>query len=422
MKRKVDVIIAGAGLSGLVTLLQLSRQHPEWTFALLEREPWIGGRMRASLKAEGSRSCGLHLMGSEFFDAIFTQLNTSEVPDYRSYVRSGESAGVLTGQKIGSLRFDQLTTADLAKAIGGGAAAKDWSLVEELLLAPAESLAESDATFGHAWKGDKKSGALIVLEHLAHLWGLPELGPSSLKTIAARARQFRTGLWTGRWDVFFEAMLADLRGADRLILETRAQIMAAQYQDKEWQIASTKGTFQADRLLVAQSPWEAILWLPKDLWPARLLNIASKTKPVSLVILSDVLNEACAELPDFLLIPSEEVQVISDRQQICYQATLSYELTVQAPAVVKAVKRLKRAKKKLQAALPHLKAEGDHIALLPTGWAHASTPQDQRWFDKLEMSQLQKKHLGFCGESYGSEGDTERNLLSSVKELVEAWS
>ncbi len=421
MNQKVDVIIAGAGLSGLLSLLQLSRQHPDWTFALIEREPWIGGRMRTSLTHEGSRSCGLHVMGTELCDAIMPLL-AEQVPHEQAWIRPCRTAGVLSGLKLSPLSFGQLSTADLARAIGGSAAAKDWGLVEELLQTPDASLADNDLPWNQAWKGDKKSGALIVLEHLAHVWGFPELSSASFKTMVMRGRQFKSGLFTGRWDLFFEKLLVDLRESDRLSVSTRAQIMAARYEDQVWQVASTRGVFQGSRLVVAQSPWEAIFWLPKDLWPTKLLNIAGKVKPVSLVILSDMLAKPCPDLPDMVLIPSEEVQAIAGPDSVCYQATLPFELTVQAPAVVKAVKRLKRAKKKLQAALPDLQGEGEQIALLPSGWAHAATPQDARWFDKLDMAHIQKKHLGFCGESYGSEGDTERNLWGSVQGLSEAWS
>ncbi len=219
-----------------------------------------------------------------------------------------------------------------------------------------------------------------------------------------------------------ESCIAELRGQDRLQIFTQAQIMSAHFKEKEWHLATTQGEILGQRLVVAQNPWDASHWLGKDLWPSRLLNVSSKTKPVSMVILSLMRTSGADSLPETLLIPAEEVQVIADKKQICFQATLNYELTVQAPAVVKAVKRLKRAHKKLEQVYPDLQISGEHIALIPVAWAQAVTPSELRWNDKLEGSQYQKPHLAFCGDAYGAEFDCDLNLLGSLKALLEAMS
>lgn len=421
MQKPADVIIAGAGLAGLLTLCELSRRHPNWTFALVEREPWIGGRLRLSSREHGSWSCGLHAIGAELFDYVQSVLQSSDAEILQSFhPRAG--FGVLAAQKITTAKGTSILAPDVAKAVGGTAATRDWAMLLELMEKEAATEQEHAQAFNQVWKGDKKSAALIVLEHLAHLWGVPELSPASAQVLAARALQSAKGQWTGPWDRLFEPLIGELRSQDRLSVHTRAQIMAAKYEDKAWQLATTVGPIRGERLVVAQSPWEATPWLPKDVWPSKLLNIASKTKPVSLVILSQHRTDDKADLPQTLMIPAEEVQVQIDAKQICYQATLNFELTVQAPAVVKAVKRLKRARKKLETVMPELKSEGEHIALLPVAWAQTVAPAEQRWLEKMDGANVQRSHLGYCGDAYGAEPDSDRNLMASVKAVCEAMS
>lgn len=422
MLEQTDVIIAGAGLAGLLCLRELSRAHPQWRFIVIEREPVIGGRLRPTLAEEGSWGCGLQAMSSELFDYLAMSLALRDTEAMAKF-RPRCQLGVLAAQKINRVQGASLLALDFVKAIGGPAAVRDWPKVLELFAKEgADSLQDHGQAFAQVWSGDRKSPALIVLEHLAHLWGVPELGPASAKTLAVRALQADRGQWIGPWYQLFDGLLEELQLDNRLKLVTSGQIMAAQFEDKIWQLASTAGVFQGKRLVVAQSPWEATAWLPKDLWPSRLLNIASKTKPVSLVSLTELRLSTDVDLPDTLLIPADDIQVQIDSTQICYQATLNFELTVQAPAVVKAVKRLKRARKKLQISCPELRTEGEHIALIPVAWAQTVAPAEQRWLEKIDSGHSQKSQLVFCGDAYGSDLNSERNLLSSVQSAVSAWT
>jgi hypothetical protein len=421
MQKPADVIIAGAGLAGLLTLCELSRRHPNWTFVMVEREPWIGGRLRPTSAEHGSWGCGQQVVGAELFDFTQNILRLSD-PTLLSQFQPRKGFGVLAAQKISSVQGTSILAPEVAKAIGGTAATRDWKMLLELLEKEAKTDQEHAQAFSQVWKGDKKSPALIVLEHLAHLWGIPEVSTSSAQILATRALQADKGQWSGPWHQLFYECIAELRGQDRLQLMTRAQIMTARYEEKTWQLATTAGVCEGSRLIVAQSPWEATPWLPKDLWPSRLLNIASKTKPVSLVILSQHRRDEQADLPRILMIPAEEVQVQIDAKQVCYQATLNFELTVQAPAVVKAVKRLKRARKKLEICCPELITEGEHIALIPVAWAQTVAPNEQRWNEKMDGANYQRSHLGYCGDAYGAEADSDRNLIASVQSVCDTIS
>lgn len=415
-----DVIIAGAGLAGLLCLQKLQQLKPEWTFTLLEREGWIGGRMRSTRESEGSWSCGLQAASAELLDFVLQTTSVDE-ESARQSLRPMKNVGVLIGQKLQTVDYGQLTQPEMARAIAGAAAVREWPVLDKLLQSQESGKLDLDQPFSQAWPGDRKSAALVPLEQISHLWGMPELGSSSLRPFLSQLHKARRGMWTGRWDHLFEDMLAALRSENRLHLETRAQIMAGRYEDKVWQLSTTKGNFSAKRLIVAQSPWEAVMWLNKDAWPARLLNIAGKTKPVSVVVLSE--KTTATTVPDITMIVAEDVQAYCLDGQICYQAPLNYELTVQAPAVVKAVKRLKRAKKKLETACPELATESEgHLALLPVGWTHTIHPPEQKWFEKIDAAHVQKKHLAFAGDAIGSEGDGDQNLMRSVQDACAALS
>ena len=104
------------------------------------------------------------------------------------------------------------------------------------------------------------------------------------------------------------------------------------------------------------------------------------------------------------------------------QATLNFELTLSAPEVVKAVKRLRRARKKLLAAVPELKVDGDHIALLPVAWGQPLAPNERKVMAKLADFKFQAKHLLFCGDAYGPHLEGDKNIIDSALKACDIMS
>ena len=184
-------------------------------------------------------------------------------------------------------------------------------------------------------------------------------------------------------------------------------------ENKIWQIKTNRGVFSTKKLVVAVPPWE-VSWLPKNFWPPKLLNLIIKTRPVSAVVLCEKLIDIDSPLPSTIFVPSEKSQIIIERDEICYQSTLHHELSLQAPAVVKAVRRLKRARKKLHAARPDLKAEGEHLALIPAGWAQPVAASEHKWPEKLAKQDFQTPNLAFCGDAYGDASLGDTNIINSV--------
>jgi hypothetical protein len=91
-------------------------------------------------------------------------------------------------------------------------------------------------------------------------------------------------------------------------------------------------------------------------------------------------------------------------------------MSMDAPNVVKAIKRLKRGKRKLEQNFPELKfSEMEHLALLPTAWPQSPQALDRRYVKTLTPEKLATNEaLYFCGDAYGPDYDGDLNLLRSV--------
>ena len=95
-------------------------------------------------------------------------------------------------------------------------------------------------------------------------------------------------------------------------------------------------------------------------------------------------------------------------------------MSLVAPDVVKAVKRLKRSHRKLLAAVPEIKTGIEHLSLVPVSWAQSPHNNERKHLDKLKMTSIQKSHLAFCGDAYGQSLDGDANLIDSVISSSEA--
>ncbi|MFW7380291.1 MAG: FAD-dependent oxidoreductase [Oligoflexus sp.] len=423
MKQIHDVIIAGAGCSGVITAARLHELAPDWSIALVDKEVRPGGRLLSSSRHENVWTLGLNTMSPALCEWLDQALKANpDADDLPGFVRGQRRRlGVLSAGDISEVTIDDVLDKKAGRAIAGAAAARDWSLVDELV-ARAQEGKKTDQPLGQSWGGTRKSPSAIALEHLARLWGIPDMWTVSNEVILQRAQEFQQTIMIGDWDQALSAVLS--RAIDSQFLQTffETRILGADYQDDVWTLATTKGSLQGKRLVVAQNPWDALLWLPKNHWPSRLVTIPGKAKPSSAVLLTDEITTASEkEIPDVILIPAENVQVIVEQgKSICFQATLTFELTLQAPAVVKAVKRLRRARKKLMAVYPDLQLEGDHLALVPVAWSQPIAPADRRMLEKLEIDKHQASHLVFCGDAYGPALHAEQNLMSSVRSACES--
>jgi hypothetical protein len=252
------------------------------------------------------------------------------------------------------------------------------------------------------------------MEHYASFLGIPGIDDISAVNLRSRCQSFGHGYLQGAWEPMIQRLVQQDSIKDQVICKTQCRIAQAEKVEDCWTLSTEHGILTTKILVVAQSPWQALDWLGKEYWPSALLNIALKTKPVSAVVLTQALTQDL-DLPGMILVPSEQAIAFIHKREICFQAAIEYELSHDAPAVVKAVKRLKRARAKLGKFFEGLQTEGEHIALLPVAWAHSPSYHDQKFFEKLTKPQLfNRPNLVFCGDAYGGSPVFDENLTKSL--------
>jgi glycine/D-amino acid oxidase-like deaminating enzyme len=420
MDENISVIVVGGGLAGLLTAHRLAASLPANTkIALLEKESFLGGRLVTGGTSDqyGHGLQGISPRLYEFWNqALKSDPEANDLPALMN--RRSTKAGVLAGSKVTEIPIEEIITEKGARALGGLAAARQWNEVTTLLTGEDRYT----KAFADGWKSPRKSPATLVLETYAPSFGISDIWDSTPGAIFDRASCLSSRMHSGDWTKAIQALIEPLITKDRLVIHTNARVIDAEYsQQTGWVIDTAQGSFSAPRLIVAQPPWIASQWLPKGLWPASLAAIVSKTKPVSAVTLSCPIESGdTSSLPELIFIPAESCQAIIGEHEIVIQATIDYEMSLMAPDVVKAVKRLKRSLRKLLAAYPSLTAGVEHVALVPVGWAQSASVSERKLIDKLKMNAVQQPHLAFCGDAYGQSFDGDTNLVESVISSSEA--
>jgi predicted NAD/FAD-dependent oxidoreductase len=445
--KSFDIIVAGGGLAGVLAAARLALAKPDAKIALLEMEPLLGGRLRSTASDRRIYSYGLNAVSDGLFELLRQTLhNDPEAPDLEALIpRRQARFGVLAGNRIVENAIDQWFTPKGARTLGGLTAQRQWGDVEEIVRKGAEAHTDEDDDqdeaedegdaekavakthaakthpFSHYWKKPRKVPAAVVLEHYGSAFGIPDVWGAASEAIAARAAFHAGRLHAGGFEAAIAALVERPWFKAAVTVVTGCRIADARFENDVWDVTAEDGDYQSQALVVAQPPWQAMGWLKRTYWPAHILQVASKTKPVSVVVLAEEILQPTLEIPDVILVPSERVQIVRNgEKEICFQATIDFELSLQAPAVVKAVKQLKRARRKLLALHPHFVTEKNHLALQPIAWAQSPLHADRRWLTRLATKPLASSTLAFCGDAYGSEYDGDANLVRSVTATVDA--
>ena len=459
-QNQFDVIVAGAGIAGTLAALRLAVGHLAQTgdlsplkILLLEKEAVPGGRLRSFGDGHPAWGYGLNGMSKPLIE--FWQQTMRSDPDSvwdpdGFAAKEQDTLGILSGSDLNTLPLDQMFGGKGARALGGMAAARQWNHVTDILSAgvtepeatepegPEPEAIEAKAdqkTFAQIWTESRKAPAAVVLEQFSPMLGITDLWSTPPDAFRERVGYHTGPLKRGPWQVAINESLQKYVDAGIITLTTNCRVMSATFDgtlpdpsqrstssakasfaEGSWQLTTTKGVFMAPRLVVAQPPWQGLMWLPKHFWPAPLLAMASKVKPVSAVTLTEQIEKAAAgDLPDLIMIPAEGVQAIrSSEDEITFQATIDFEISVQAPEVVKAVKRLKRARKKLLAARAGCMSENERIALVTVAWGQSAVVSESRLLQRMAKANLGSGNLAFCGDCYGASYVGDQNVIKSV--------
>lgn len=416
---QVDVIIAGGGIAGILTAARLIADRPELSVLLLETEETPGGRAKTLTNTRDSSAGWSYGLGSlsddlvTFWDqALKTDPEASDLTPFLT--GRVETFGELSSGKLSQLPVGDLPTAKGARLIGGLAASRDWQNPLELTLAREGE--EQTPDFSTFWKKGRKSPASLVMEAIGPVLGVPDIWAVAPAALRDRLKNLSKGPWIGDWLGATWATLDLLTKTGRFTFLPASHVVSAHYRDQQWYVKSRKGEFQSAALVIAQPPWQTIEWLAQSDWSPVPLQIANRTRPVSMVVVFEKMRIPRPEAaPDLLWIAAEQTLARFGRDgTVCLQVALEFEMSMDHPTVVKAVRRIKRAKKRLEGQFPGLLGDKDHIALLPVAWAPSALHADRRWLAKLDNQAFQKPHLCWVGDAWGSSYDGDANIIRSV--------
>lgn len=417
-----SVLVAGGGLSGLLLANRLQQAGGDTRrLAIVDKNPSFGGRLGAHAGTQLRNTYGLQVVSSQLMSFLSNTLRDFDPwleLEQGDQVGSGLMLSLFTGNKLVEISDGQLFSKKVAQKLGGMAAAKGWE--EALVSLRGLSPEDLGKPLAKAWSLPKKSGPSIVLDMLGPVIGLPDIWVSSAEQVLAKMDQFAQGFFQPDWALVLQGLQASLDPSHLIMNDCR--ILRAVRVDDLWQIETEKGFCTAEHLAVCQNPWEASDWVDDHLIPNPLISYYSKTQAVSLVSLWAARVDDGGLFPkQMIYVPSEQVELFVDRSQIAVHAAIPFEMSMDAPNVVKAIKRLKRGKRKLEQNFPELKFdEREHLALLPTAWPQSPQALDRRYVKSLSLEKLASNEaLYFCGDAYGPDYDGDLNLLRSVVNACE---
>ena len=417
-----DCVIVGAGISGILTAARLHQANPSCKILLVEKESHIGGRVTA---------CSIHPRHFPIFGTtppLFQFVNQTlrldpENPDLESFIPfpAEEEVGFFCGGELYHLSRSRLLHESVVKMLAGPQVARQWDELQTWWQPSVQTTPEGGApqTGSNKKKPNEKNRAhqalhvLFQLADSASIWGLAE------ETWPARAQALCERRIRGNWEPALRQLLPE--NASTLQVETDFQVIHAGRKEGKWQLSTNHGPIESQGLIVAQSPWQALEWLDRDEFPSILFQRASKTQPVSTVLLSEKLTDLDPELPALLFVPAQAAMMVTSEAELTFYTHIEYETSLDAPSVVKAIRRLRRAREKVRQKFPTLTSQGEYVALRSITSTAPHRVVEKRICEKIKETVFPKQALAFCGDAYGDANNPDENLIRSVLSAVEGF-
>ncbi len=380
-----DIIIVGAGLSGLLLATKLAQALPSARIAVLEKEANIGGRLCGNVPH-------LQLVSRALADCwaqTCALVGKTEPLELSALHQHNRIALVIAAAKTINIAHHELFSTATVQQLGGRALAAVWEkfCVERRTEKLKKTLKNFDLPLA------------TRLDKLAVMLALPRLSTLSVARLQQKLAAQRAGkLFSTDWRQVLTAN-------EHIVVKTECQVVAAQRQHNRWQLQSAQGNHRSQALVVAHPPWSADQWLAAAYWPAQLARAVRKTKPHSVVCLVTTQIDA-AEMPSELWVAGTHV-LRTTRGELALAQVLSYESQLSAPAVTAAVGKLKRALRTLNN-IYSTAAASRLIALVPAAYCLP-----------LGAAQATTTGLFFCGDSCGKSENGDDNIIASVQGVSE---
>ncbi len=414
--KNYDIVIAGAGLTGLLAGIRLRQTYPSAKILILEKEQSPGGRLRTPDETENFGSCGLHYISQDLFNFLnHTMLSSSKGEgDLSLPAAKLQKISILQGKLIETIPASAMFSAEMAKVLGGNSAARQW----ESFAPNFQNINETNAflPLHKATTLNKKDPFLDVLSSMSLGLGIIDPWNATLKSFEDRSRYFAKGLYCGPWRDTLNNMIR----WNELEIAPPGAIMDAFFEGGVWNLKTQHESVMAKALVVAQAPWEATSWLRRDHFPAGFIQLALKFSPISVLTLTLRFQEDLS-LPQYILVPSERVQIHQlNAKELCLQVILDFETFLDAPRVVQAVKQVKRAKNKLCKQAELAQPINEFLGLRPVGWAQDTHYDGKKSLEGYDTKKINAAHLVFCGDAYGNSYDPDQNLIRSLLDACSA--
>ncbi len=413
-----DCVIVGAGISGILTAARLHQATPSRKILLVEKESHIGGRITA--RSLHQRLFPIFGVTAPLFQFVNQTLRLDpENPDLESFIPlpQEEEVGFFCGGDLYRLSRKRLLHESVLKMLAGPQVARQWDELQTLWQPVEKEVTEGEsAPAGSKKKLNEKNRAhqalhvLFQLADSASIWGLAE------ETWPARAQALCEIRIRGNWEPALQQLLPAEGGS--LQVSPNTHVLGAKRKDGKWILSTNHGPIESQGLIVAQSPWQALEWLDRDEFPSTLFQRASKTQPVSTVLLSEKITRMDSSLPSLLFIPAQAASVVSSETELVFYTHIEYETSLDAPSVVKAIRRLRRAREKVRQKFPNLLSEGEYVALRTIGSTAPHRLAEKRICEKIKETVFPKQSLAFCGDAYGDADNPDENLIRSVLAAV----
>lgn len=417
-----DVVIAGGGMSGFLAAAHLAAQKSGASIHLIEAEKQCGGRLRSSRRESQRWGFGNNMISKELA-AFLTETMTRIYPQWsmsQYLIQDLSEVGFCSGGKITKFSYSDILRSAGFKAMGGRAAAKEWSEAQEQVLSGAKPQFDS---VSKALSIKRNGASGTVLSQVGKAIGVPDIWSAPLELLKSKfqisdaendprdSSAESTQLITGYFDDLIDDSLELLQHDGFISLARQCRLLEVKQEENFWLLQTEKGPVRARELIMAIDPWSALSAMTREIMPVCVSNMALKAKPVSIVTLSSQMVSGDLN-SNFLIIASEDVQIVKHGDSLTFQATIDYEMSLDAPEVVKAVKRLKRAAKKLPQYAPGLEIKGEFVALVPVAWSQPTASQDHKFVEK--MSKSHANALQFIGDAYGSSYNGDKNIIAGV--------
>lgn len=396
---------------------------------------------------------------------LFRDLSSPPSADSYSLEDSVEQLHVCVGQKVfptdkGEL-FTKETVASLLGVSVQNSMLKSWSAWMSALEeheSKAGQRSEEDAlvhakrapaSLSKACKVQQKDACLRPLEALSGLLGIASPLEASLDVLTQRMRAIERQPLLLKWPtetkrLFDQAVSSGMHTSAMTYLAqpVKQAVWHSEGQSDgrrkgAWHISCEQDAAQwrADRLICADSPWASSSWLDESMMPKPVLQVVRRVQPVSAVTLTDKVqlpDQECFRQAWYGLMYNENVQLACTKQgDLVARVWLPYEHSLSAPNVLKAVRRLKRARDRWcklyaipdscevkSASVGVDQGRSERIILTPVAGPQSTAAKDQRWMSRLDAPQFSRPDLQFCGGAYGQGYQLSANLKTSTQALA----